>query len=99
MTGKEKAALRGAGQSLEVRVRVGRGGIDAGVRAELRRAFATAELVKVRVPAEREGRERLVADLEEAAGAACVGSVGHTVLLHRLRPEAGTAGPGEGDGP
>lgn len=92
LTGAEKTALRGRGQTLPDGVWLGKDGVTPAFLAELNRQFATHDLVKLRFTGGQDRHER--AALCEAVAAAapclCVGAVGHTALFWRPRP-AGAA--------
>ncbi len=76
--------LRRIGHGLHPVVTLGEKGLTDGSCAEVERALRDHELIKVRIPGpDRERRRRLVAELAAAAGAECVQTIGHVVLLYR----------------
>jgi len=67
---------------------LGRHGLSEAFLAELDRALAEHELVKVRLRgAEREEREMVVTELGERLGCAPVGLVGQVAILYRPAAE------------
>lgn len=86
LTGAEKSALRGRGQTLEAALKVGREGASAGSLRTLRDLLTAHELVKVRFTgADRDERAALCAALAEGTESACVGAVGATALFYKAR--------------
>jgi RNA-binding protein len=83
LSGKQKKALRAAGQRLEVGVQLGRQGITKGIIAEINRRFEDTDLVKVKITESGSARKPAVAKLETRASAICVGLIGRSVLLYR----------------
>ena len=83
LTGKQKKALRAAGQRLDVDVKLGRQGITAGVLAAIKRRFEDAELIKVKIIEIGSARKQTASELENRANAICVGMTGRSVLLYR----------------
>lgn len=82
--------LRRIGHGLTPVVTLGEKGLTDGVCAEIERALADHELIKIRIPgADRERRQRLIAELAAAVGAECVQTIGHVLLLYRqaARPD------------
>lgn len=90
LTGAQKTRLRGLGQTLADTAFLGKEGLTAAFLLELNRLLDTRELVKLRFTGgqDRHVRATLCAQLESAAPALCVGTVGHTALFWR----AGTEG-------
>ena len=83
LTGKQKRALRGLGQSLRPSILIGKEGATPGLVAATAEALARRELVKVRLPAgPAAARKALAEELAAAAEATCVGVVGRTALLY-----------------
>lgn len=63
--------------------------LSAGTRAELERALADHELIKIRVLAgDREDKRTLIDAICETLGAEAVQATGHVVLLYRANPKA-----------
>ena len=89
LTGAQRTRLRGLGQTLADGAFVGTDGVSPAFVAELDRLLAARELVKVRLTArpDRRERARLVAAAAAATGSACLGTVGHTALFWRPPPD------------
>lgn len=63
--------------------------LSDGTRAELERALADHELIKIRVPAgDRDDKRLLVADICAQLGAELVQATGHVALLYRANAKA-----------
>ncbi|ROR32085.1 YhbY family RNA-binding protein [Inmirania thermothiophila] len=93
----QKRNLRRLGHRLRPVVILGQAGLSAGVRAELERAFADHELVKVRInAADRAARAALLAAILEATRAELVQRIGHVALLYRRNPERPRIDPDAG---
>jgi RNA-binding protein len=76
--------LRRIGHALTPVVTLGDKGLSEGVAAELERALADHELVKIRIAgSDRERRQALVREVLSATGAEQVQAIGHVVLLYR----------------
>lgn len=89
LTPRERAHLKGRAHALEPVVQIGHGGLSDAVVAEVDRALAAHELIKVRVGApDRHERETIGDQLAERTDAAIVQRVGKIVALWRPRPEA-----------
>jgi putative YhbY family RNA-binding protein len=88
LTPRERVALKARAHALEPVVQVGQAGVTDRVAAELDRALAAHELIKVRVSApDRDAREALCDEICERADAAEVQRVGKVLVLWRPRPE------------
>ena len=91
LSAAERSALRARAHRLDPVVLVGGGGLTAAVVAEVDRALAAHELIKVRVMgAERSGRAALLAELCAVTSAAPVQHIGKILVLYRKRPPAPT---------
>ncbi len=90
LTGAQKTKLRGLGQTMTDTAFLGREGVTPAFLAALNKALDTRELVKLRFSGGQDRHERaaLCMQVESAAPALCVGTVGHTALFWR----AGTEG-------
>jgi RNA-binding protein len=85
---RQKAYLRGLGQTLRPQLQVGHGGYGEGMLQALNDLFRKRELVKVRVlRTAEESPWELARQLAEASGAVLVGAVGRTALLYRPNPD------------
>ncbi len=89
LTGAEKTALRGRGQTLPDGAWLGKDGVSPAFLKELNRQFATHDLVKLRFTGGQDRHERaaLCEQVAAAAPCLCVGAVGHTALFWRPRAE------------
>jgi RNA-binding protein len=88
LTDRQRKYLRRLGHDRQPIVVVGQGGIGAGLVAELDRALADHELVKVRARVgDRGERDAILARLAEATGAELVQRIGHVALYYRRHPE------------
>ena len=90
LSGAEKTALRGRGQTLPDGAWLGKDGVTPAFVAELNRQIAAHELVKLRFTGGQDRHERaaLCEAIEAAAPCLCVGAVGHTALFWRPKPAA-----------
>jgi RNA-binding protein len=76
--------LRRIGHALTPVVTLGDKGLSENVAAELERALADHELVKIRITgSDRERRRALAREVLAATGAEQVQAIGHVVLLYR----------------
>ena len=90
LTGKQKRELRSRGQTLDVSVRVGPGGVTDNVTQSLVDQLRSRDLVKVRFSSEEaDAVAGHIQTLAAAVGATLAGQVGRTALLYRPIPEAG----------
>ncbi|MCF3651314.1 YhbY family RNA-binding protein [Synoicihabitans lomoniglobus] len=92
LTGADRRALRGEGQTLEATVTVGREGVTATNTRELCAQLGRRGLIKVRANmTDRKAREALFAELAEASDSTLVSTVGRTALYYRPLPETAQA--------
>ena len=88
LTGAQKSYLRGAGQTLEPGLKVGRGGLTPEFFAELQKLLRAHELVKLRfLGADRDERADLCIQIADQGRCVFVSSVGHTALFYRQNPD------------
>lgn len=85
LTGKQKRTLRALGHHLTVVVQIGNAGVTDGVVAATMQALKDHELIKIKVEAEKEGREEALASLSEKTGAEVAQTLGKTALLFKQR--------------
>jgi RNA-binding protein len=79
--------LRRLGHDRNPIVLVGQAGIGDNLVAELDRALADHELVKVRARVgDREQRDAIIAELADRTGAELVQRIGHVALYYRRNP-------------
>ena len=90
LTNRERSALKARAHALEPVVQVGQAGLTDKVVAEIDRALAAHELIKVRITvADREERADVCEAICARTGAAEVLRVGKVLGLWRPRPDAG----------
>jgi len=95
LTPSQRRALRARAHGLRPTVIVGEAGLSPAILAEVNRAVASHELVKVKVAgAGREEREAMLLQICDALGAAPVQHIGRILVIFRENPEATGAGPG-----
>ena len=89
MTSKERAALRGQANTLDVLFQVGKGGISDTLIEQTDGALRTRELIKLRVLTEtspltpREAAQ----ELSEKTGSEVVQVIGGVIVLYRYNPK------------
>jgi RNA-binding protein len=84
----QRKHLRRLGHDRKPIVLAGRAGMGPALVAELDRALADHELVKVRARAGyRDERDAVLAELAHATGAELVQRIGHVALFYRANPE------------
>jgi RNA-binding protein len=89
LTARDRARLKARAHALEPSVTVGNAGATRAVIAEVDRALAKRELIKVKIQGDdRELRAQVGEDLAAGANAAVVHRVGKIVILFRPKPEA-----------
>jgi RNA-binding protein len=87
-TGELRRKLRAHGHGLKPLVQVGKGGVTAGVLAQVAQALFDHELVKVRVGTECPVHRFAVADeLAAQPGTQVVQVLGRVVLVYKRHPE------------
>ena len=84
----ERQKLKGKAHKLDPVVFVGAHGLSASVVAEIDRSLKTHELIKVRVNADRDEREGMLAEICAKTGAQPVQHIGKVLVLFRENPEA-----------
>ena len=88
LTARQRQQLKARAHALEPIVHVGTSGLSDGLVAEVDRALAAHELIKVRVGGDdRAAREALCDALATRTGAAPVQQVGKVLVLWRPRPD------------
>lgn len=93
LTGAEKTKLRGRGQTLPDGAWLGKDGVTPAFLAELNRQIEAHELVKLRFSGGQDRHERadLCDQIASSAHCLCLGTVGHTALFWRPRPQPAAA--------
>ena len=88
LSAKERVHLKGRAHALEPVVHIGNAGVTASVVAEIERALAAHELIKVRAGGQdRDGREAILETILARTGAAAVQTVGKVMVLWRPKPD------------
>ena len=88
LTDAQKKHLRRLGHDRKPIVLAGKGGVGATLVAELDRALADHELVKIRARVgDRDERDSIIASLAQATRAELVQRIGHVALFYRPNPE------------
>jgi len=83
----QKKAFRSIGHHLNPVVTVSENGLSEGLLAELDRALADHELIKVKLALpERDDRAAMLEELLAASGAERVQTIGKVALLYRASP-------------
>jgi RNA-binding protein len=89
VTPAERKALKGRAHSLDPIVHLGSKGLSGALIAELDRALAAHELIKVRAGGlERAEREAAMAEICARLDAQPVQHIGKVLVLYRKKPEA-----------
>jgi RNA-binding protein len=87
LSGRQRKHLRGVAHALEPLVQVGKGLLTDEVVAQVDRALAGHELIKVRFLEGREAKDELAAELARRTGAELAGRIGHVAILYRPHPD------------
>lgn len=88
LTSKQRAALRGAANTIDPAFQIGKGEIDAPVIQAVEDCLAARELIKLSVLETSEYTARQAADLlAGATGAECVQVIGRRFVLFRRKPK------------
>lgn len=88
LTSKQRAALRGAANTLDPVFQIGKGEIDEAMIQAVADCLAARELIKLKVLENSEYSAREAAEiLAEATGADCVQVIGRKFVLFRPKPK------------
>jgi RNA-binding protein len=87
LTARERAHLKARAHALEPSVQVGTAGLTDAVLAEIERALAARELIKVKILADRDAREEMAHAICARTASAIVQQVGKVVVLWRPKEE------------
>lgn len=88
LTPAQRQTLKGRAHALDPVVLIGNAGLTPAVVAEIHRALDSHELIKIRILGDgRQARERLLADICGATGAAPVQHIGKVIVVFRERLE------------
>jgi putative YhbY family RNA-binding protein len=89
LTARERAHLKARAHALEPAVHVGNSGVTDALLAEVERALAAHELIKVKIGSDdRKERVAIGDEICARTGAAAVHRVGKVIILWRARPES-----------
>ncbi len=89
LTAAERKALKAKAHKLEPVVQIGAKGLTDEVVAEIERALAAHELIKVRAgPLERGERDAALKEILLRASAQSVQQVGKVFVIYRRKPDA-----------
>ncbi len=83
----QRKRLRGLAHALRPAVHVGARGLTEAVTRQIDEALERHELIKVKIAAEREQRQRMAEQIVQATGAALAGLVGRIAILYRRHPD------------
>ncbi len=87
LKGSQRKYLRGVAHSYKPQVQIGKEGLSDNVIDAIDTALEAHELIKVKIAAERDERERFVPVIEERLECECVGTVGRMAILYRENPD------------
>lgn len=87
LKGSQRKYLRGVAHGRRPAVQIGKEGLTESVVRAIDTALEAHELVKLKIAAERDERERIVPVIEERLGCECVGTVGRMAILFRRHPD------------
>jgi RNA-binding protein len=92
MQPRERKALKARAHALDPIVHIGDKGLTAAVLAEIDRALASHELIKVRAGGmDRDARDAALSEICARLGAQPVQHIGKVLVIFRARPEAAPA--------
>ncbi len=91
LSAAERQTLKGRAHRLDPVVIVGAEGLTPSVLAEIDRALKAHELIKIRVMAEGNTRERFLGEICAATDAAPVQHIGKILVVYRERPPEAAA--------
>ena len=84
----ERQKLKGLAHKLQPVVIVGGDGLSAAVIAEIDRSLKSHELIKVRVNADRDGRDAILKAICAKTGAQPVQHIGKMLVIFRMKPDS-----------
>ena len=87
LKGSQRKYLRGVAHSYKPMVQIGKEGLSDSVVGAIDTSLKAHELIKVKIAAERDEREKLVPVIEERLNCECVGTVGRMAILYREQPD------------
>ncbi|MEJ8567414.1 YhbY family RNA-binding protein [Elongatibacter sediminis] len=98
LTNPQIRYLRGLSHPLQPVVTVAAKGLTENVMAELDSALRHHELIKVRLRAAREQRQKWIGEIEQACGAEIVHTIGQVACYFRRNPKKPVIALPEGGG-
>lgn len=87
LTGTQRKYLRGLAHDFEPVVHIGHAGVTDAVLGAVGRALDDHELIKVKLSAEREERDRMASRIEAGCDAEVVGRIGTIAIVYRPHPD------------
>lgn len=87
LKGSQRKYLRGAAHGFKPAVQIGKEGLSESVVRAIDAALEAQELIKLKIAADSDERERMVPVIEEQLGCECVGTVGRMAILYRQQPD------------
>jgi RNA-binding protein len=87
LTVSERLSLKSRAHSLKPTVIVGNAGLSESVLKEIAQSLKTHELIKIRVIAEREQRDEMLAAICTRLGAAPVQHIGKILVIYKPNPD------------
>jgi RNA-binding protein len=87
LSSRQRKFLRGLAHAYEPVVHLGKAGLTDAVLAQIDRALADHELIKLRYVDGKEEKAELAAAIEERLACAEVGRVGHVSVFYRPQPD------------
>ena len=87
LKGSQRKHLRGIAHGYKPLVRIGKEGLSESVVRAVDDALEAHELIKLKIAAERDERERIVPVIEARLSCECVGTVGRMAILFREQPD------------
>jgi RNA-binding protein len=83
LRGSDRKFLRGLAHGLDPIVRVGTSGLTRSVLRAIDNALDDHELVKIKIPADRDERKRIASEASRATRSELAGQVGQMAILYR----------------
>jgi len=87
LKGSQRKCLCGDAHGYKPLVQIGKEGLSENVLKSIDSAPEAHELIKVKIAAEREQRERFVPVIEDRLNCECVGTVGRMAIFYREHPD------------
>ena len=87
MTPAERKRLKAQAHGLKPVVMIGQSGLTQGVFAEMEIALNSHELIKVKIRAERDERNKIQQEICAQTGAEYIQSIGQILVIYRPNPD------------